>query len=195
MRITRSDCLQCICMSHTGSWPLACHLLLRIMHCIHWRHRLPHCPKLSAAWQNPHEDGPIANGPTEEFICLNPLDKLFIPWGNPCSLCWPLLLTSASLPPPAPLFLSSLMAFMDQVSFWRCLHSAITWEIATLDGKPSVMQTLHGSLSRTFTSLVYHLWFKHQLPADLQWFPLGQVFFKWFSLAHLWHFRWERVVA
>ena len=49
-----------------------------------------------------------------------------------------------TVPPPGPL-ISSLMA-INQVSVYRCLHPAITWKFATLDGKPSVMQILHGSL-------------------------------------------------
>ena len=34
------------------------------------------------------------------------------------------------------------------------------------------------------------------LPASIAcWFPLGQYFWKWFSLPQMWHFSWERVVA
>ena len=118
------------------------------MNFIHWRHRLPTLPKATSAYLQLGQP-PIANEPPEECICFDLLDKLSVAWGNPCSLCWPLLLTSASLPPPGSLFLSSLFAFIDRVSFCKCLQSLSLshhTKISTLCRKPSVMQIFLGSL-------------------------------------------------
>ena len=136
--------------------------------------------------------------------CFDSLDKLFIVWGNPCLLYWPLeqLLTSVSLQPCPwwPSLIKSAFKFVDAYTqpsheHWRLLTESPVWcrsymvlSVQKLASEPfphwsSPLQCVELPLDDLPNCGAA------ALPAsNACWFPLGHFFCKWFLLPQMWHF-------